>query len=337
MGTTKPELRTSHMNTFLRPMPVSVWIACFGSIAMLIAQVAGVSTMHALLLPLALPCALWIAAAWSMSVKRGDTFLSSRLRLGLVGGLWGTVGYDAVRIPLHLMGLNPFPPIRAYGMWVAGMDHATPMTDLVGFTYHISNGITFGIIYALLMTGRHWGWGVLFGLGLEAMAVVTPFGELFGLRAFSQTVIIAFVAHLFYGYPLGRICQTQTTSGISGSLGWSGAAIGALVAWFLLAWQPVAGYPELSGRVIRFGPAAIYPGVRDIHLPAGAEVTLRNETDRELKVRLRSTKEGHHSTGIEIVLPPKVETAHALPASGLYQLAVPGEPWRNAWVFAWER
>lgn len=325
------------MNTFLRPMPISVWIACFGSIAMLIAQVAGISTMQALLLPLALPCALWIAAAWIMSVKRGDAFLSSRLRLGFVGGLWGTVGYDAVRVPLHLMGLNPFPPIRAYGMWVAGMDHATPLTDLVGFSYHISNGITFGIIYALLMTGRHWGWGVLFGLGLEAMAVVTPFGELFGLRAFSQTVIIAFVAHLFYGYPLGRICQDRQTRGLGVSLGWSSTAIVALAAWFVLAWQPVAGYPELSGRVIRFGPAAIYPGVRDIHLPSGAEVTLRNETDRELKLRLRSTKDGHHSTGIEIVLPPKAERAHALPASGLYQLAVPGEPWRSAWVFAWER
>jgi hypothetical protein len=325
------------MNTFLRPLPISVWIACFGSIAMLIAQVAGLSTMHALLLPLALPCALWIAVAWWRASSKGDSFLTERLRLGLVGGLWGTVGYDLVRVPLHLMGLNPFPPIRAYGMWVSGLDHATPLTDFVGFSYHISNGITFGWIYALLMTGRHWGWGVLFGLGLEVMAVVTPFGELFGLRAFSQTVIIAFVAHLFYGYPLGRICQDRKSRGLGVSLGWSGTAIVALAAWFVLAWQPVAGYPELSGRVIRIGPAAIYPGVRDIHLPAGAEIMLRNETDRELKARLRSTKDGHHGTGVEIVLPAKSEKAHTLPAGGLYQLAVPGEPWRSAWVFAWER
>jgi|GEM_PF-1471493 len=324
------------MNTFVRPMPVSVWIACFGSIAMLIAQVAGITTMHALLLPLALPCALWLAVAWIISVKSGDTFLSSRLRLGLVGGLWGTVGYDAVRVPLHLMGLNPFPPIRAYGMWVAGMDHATPLTDLLGFTYHISNGVTFGIVYALLMTGRHWGWGVLFGLGLEAMAVVTPFGELFGLRAFSQTVVIAFVAHLFYGYPLGRICQNKNVSGISGSLGWSGAAITVLAAWFLLAWQPVAAYPELSDREIRFGPAAIYPGVRDVHLHSANDVILRNETDKELHVRMRSTRDAHGG-GEEVVLPPHGEISHALPRAGLYQLAVPGASWRSAWVFAWER
>jgi hypothetical protein len=64
---------------------------------------------------------------------------------------------------------------------------------------------------------------------------------------------------------------------------------------------------------------------------------LRNETDRELKARLRSTKDGHHGAGVEIVLPAKSEKAHTLPAGGLYQLAVPGEPWRSAWVFAWER
>ena len=104
-----------------------------------------------------------------------------------------------------------------------------------------------------------------------------------------------------------------------------------------VAWQPVAGYPELSGRVIRFGPVAIFPGVRDVHLPAGADLTLRNETDRELKVRMRSTKEGHHSAGVEIVLPAKSETKQVLPAAGLYQLGVPGETWRSTWVFAWER
>ena len=325
------------MNTFIRPLPVAVWIASFGSIALMIAHVAGLSTMHALLLPVALPCAVIILAAWLFALSKGDRFLTERLRLGLVGGLWGTVGYDAVRVPLHLMGLNPFPPIRAYGVWVCGMDHATPWTDLAGFTYHISNGITFGWIYALLMTGRHWGWGVLWGLGLEALAVVTPFGELFGLRAISQTVIIAFVAHLFYGYPLGRVCQDQKTRGIGISLPWSAGAIVALAAWFVLAWQPVAGYPDLGGRVIRLGPAAIFPGVRDVHLPAGADVTLRNETDRELKARLRSTKDGHHGTGIEIMLPPKGETRHTLPAAGLYQLGVPGEPWRSVWIFAWER
>lgn len=320
----------------MNPLLCLVWIASFGSIALLIAHVAGWATMHSLLLPLALPCALVIAGAWWLATARGDRFLTERLRLGLVGGLWGTVGYDAVRVPLHLMGLNPFQPIRAYGLWVSGLESATPLTDLVGFAYHVSNGITFGWIYALLMTGRPWGWGVLFGLGLEALAVATPFGELFGLRAVSQTVIIAFVAHLFYGYPLGRIAQRRATQGLGVSLGWSGAAVLALAAWFVLAWQPVAGYPALSGRVIRFGPAAIHPGVRDLRGSGGAGVTLRNDTERELKIRLRSTRDGHLGTGVEIVLPPQAEKEVPLPDSGLYQLAVPGEPWRSAWVFVWD-
>jgi apolipoprotein N-acyltransferase len=98
------------MNTILRPLPVCLWIASFGSIALLIGQVSGVGTMHALLLPVALPCVAVIAAGWLKASSKGDHFLTERLRLGLVGGLWGTVGYDAVRVPLHLMGLNPFRP-----------------------------------------------------------------------------------------------------------------------------------------------------------------------------------------------------------------------------------
>jgi hypothetical protein len=317
-------------------MLISLLIACLGSIALLLAHVSGLSTMHALLWPVALPTLVWIIVAWIRSLRRQDALMAERLRLGLVGGLWGTVGYDAVRVPLHLMGLNPFPPIRGYGMWIAGMDHATPWTDLAGFAYHVSNGITFGLMYALLMTGRHWGWGVLWGLGLEMLAVVTPFGELFGLRGLTQTVVIAFVAHLFYGYPLGRICQTRALTGLSASVRWATASIIALAAWFVLAWQPVAGYPELTGRVIRFGPAAIYPGVRDVNLQSGRDVVLRNETHNELRVRLRSTKDGHGG-GEEIVLPPHGEKSHVLPGAGLFQLAVPGTPWRSAWVFAWDR
>jgi hypothetical protein len=292
--------------------------------------------MNALLWPVAIPSLLWIMAAWIISLRRHDTLIVERLRLGLVGGLWGTVGYDVVRVPLHLMGLNPFPPIRAYGMWIAGMDHATPWTDLAGFAYHTSNGITFGWMYALLMTGRHWGWGVLWGLSLEMLAVMTPFGELFGLRGVSQPVIIAFVAHLFYGYPLGRICETRPLKGLLASVRWAAASLITLAAWFVLAWQPVAGYPELTGRVIRFGPSGIYPGVRDVQLQSSRDLVLRNETNFELRVRLRSAKDGH-GNGEEIVLPPHENKPHALSGAGLFQLGVPGTAWRSAWVFAWDR
>lgn len=311
----------------------SVLLASFGSIALLLAHVSGLGTMHQLLWPVGIPCMVWLAAAWLLARSRGDHGLTQRLRLGLVGGWWGTVGYDVVRVPLHMMGLNPFPPIRAYGMWVSGVDHATPWTDLAGFTYHISNGITFGIMYALLMTGQHWAWGVFWGIALEMFAVMTPFGELFGLRSVSQPVIIAFVAHLFYGYPLGRICETRASSGLSASVPWAGSSIALLAAWFVLAWQPVAGYPELSGDILRFGPDAVYPGVRDAS--AASHLVLQNDSGKELKVKVRSTKEAHGS-GDEVILPTAGRLTWAGKDGGLYQFAVPGTTWRSAWVFVWK-
>ena len=78
--------------------------------------------------------------------------------LGAFAGLIGTFGYDLVRIPFMLMGSRIFVPINMYGMWISDSTISSEFTDTVGWLYHFSNGITFGIMYTLFMKGRSFWW-----------------------------------------------------------------------------------------------------------------------------------------------------------------------------------
>ena len=89
--------------------------ASFGSIAILLAHLVGAGRMDALALNAGLPSGLVMAAVALKAWRCGDRALLAQLRAGLIGGLLGTLAYDVVRVPVHLAGLNPLSPIRAYG------------------------------------------------------------------------------------------------------------------------------------------------------------------------------------------------------------------------------
>ncbi len=137
--------------------------------------------------------------------RRHDLSLARALRLGFWGGLLGTLGYDVVRIPFHLAGFRVFAPIQAYGVWLLEAERSSGITDAVGWLFHFSNGVTFGLLYALWMGGRHWGWGMLWGLCLEFIVLSTPFARIFHLQGNLPAVAIAYGAHLAYGFPLGYL------------------------------------------------------------------------------------------------------------------------------------
>lgn len=134
---------------------------------------------------------------------QNDPALARAFRVGCWGGLVGTLGYDIIRIPFHLWGVRVFAPIQAYGVWLLDAQQSSGWTEAMGWAYHFSNGVTFGLMYALWMGGRHWGWGVLWGLALETIVLSTPFARIFHLQGNTQAVAIAYFAHLAYGFPLG--------------------------------------------------------------------------------------------------------------------------------------
>lgn len=186
------------MSLFLRCL---VFLACIPSGGALLLKVWGLSNMRTggLIFLACLPV-FPLVYGWA---GRREADLARAIRLGFWGGLAGTLGYDLVRIPFHLWGMRVFAPIQAYGVWLLDAERSSGWTEAVGWSYHFSNGITFGLMYALWFGRRHWGWGLLWGLALESIILSTPFARIFHMQGNLQAIALAYFAHLFYGYPLG--------------------------------------------------------------------------------------------------------------------------------------
>lgn len=312
------------------------FLGSFASIAVLLGHLYGIASMRTFALRLWLPISIGMLALWLSSLRRGDADFLLRVRAGFLGGILGTVGYDLVRVPFHLAGYNPFPPIRVYGVWLSGAGFSTPLTDALGFFYHLSNGITFGWIYSFLFLRKHWIYGVMWGLLLETIAVASAFGEVFRLRAAYGALGLAYAAHIFYGCPLGLICQrAREKEGFPVRFA-AAAALGAVFIWFLTAWQPIGKQPQLQPGEIVIGKEALYPGWSD--RPLGSHLVIRNtlsETIR-LQVRAPSTPLGKSR---EIFIPPAGSEEMILEERGIYQLGVREYRWRSIFVSAltWER
>ena len=297
--------------------------------------------MHRLALWMGAPAAVLMAVSWFRACAVADLEFLLRLRAGFWGGVLGTIGYDIVRIPIHYLGLNPLTPIRFYGVWVTGAGETTITTDLAGIAYHFSNGLTFAWIYSLLFLRRHWLWGVAWGLALEGFAVGTVFGDVFALRHAPLTLVIAFSAHLFYGGPLGWICQKPETA-----LGWfhpvfrrGGAwlsllALAGVALWFPLAW-PTATTPRHGPPQVTLSSRGLLPGMSD--LPAGSAIRLVNETDSAQTVhwRLPDASGARRLTVHELAAGARLEVDVVEP--GVHQILVPGKKWRSVFITVHDR
>jgi hypothetical protein len=76
------------------------------------------------------------------------------------------------------------------------------LTQLVGWAYHFSNGLTFGVMYLALVGDadkRHWTWAVLFAAGLELGMLFTPYAKFFGIALTTKFVVVTLAAHVVFG------------------------------------------------------------------------------------------------------------------------------------------
>ncbi|WP_097321863.1 hypothetical protein [Paractinoplanes atraurantiacus] len=182
---------------------LAVFLLAGGSIAALLADLYEIAPMHAVFWLVSVPSMIVLAAL--ATLPRVDPGLRARIRVGAVAGLAGLVGYDVVRIPVALAGQRVFAPIETYGLLIADAASSSPLTSTLGWLYHLSNGVTFGIAYAALFARRPVVFGIAWGLLLETVALLSPFADRYGLSGRPVPIAIAFGAHLFYGWPLGHL------------------------------------------------------------------------------------------------------------------------------------
>lgn len=148
-------------------------------------------TLPALLLLIALPL-------FARRIEAPAFF--SRFSAGFVGGLVGTIAYDAVRAFGLAWRFQGFAVIHKFGLLITGRSDLTIPVAAVGWTYHVLNGGVFGITYALVAGRAAVGWGIAWGLLLEAAMIATyPSAFSINLGWGSVGLAVSLLGHVAYG------------------------------------------------------------------------------------------------------------------------------------------
>lgn len=150
--------------------------------------------------------------------RAGLGCLSERLTLGLIGGILLTLALDMVRTGGVHLGYLP-DSITMFGNMITGrpgMAEPTLASYTLGAVYHLLNGISFGLIYAIVFGRSRW-WGpVLFAALFVETGMMTlppmakqfgPFGLATHDTLLSGYFLTTLLAHIAMGITLGVIIQ----------------------------------------------------------------------------------------------------------------------------------
>lgn len=180
------------------------------------------------------------------------------VKSGLWAGLLATLAYDIVRIPVAHSGIPVFKAISYFGTVLLGVQSPTPMSEVLGWAYHLSNGVSFGLMYAALVKKPRLYSAVIWGLTLEAVMLMTPYAEVFGYRRDAKFFIITIGAHAVYGLVLYLGLRLWTGIG-SFQLKRSHVAAGLLCVPFGLSLIAGDSYRRYSRRLPLSPPPYIGP------------------------------------------------------------------------------
>lgn len=148
---------------------------------------------------------------------RGDGRACRIILIGAIAGFLAAISYDIFRLPFvfskswGLAGVIPSLPLfkvfPQFGAMILGATGGNSLAAiLVGWAYHFSNGVTFGIMYAALVNGQwrqRWPVAIVFAVGLELAMLFTPYPATFGIRMTETFVIVTLAAHLIFGVTMG--------------------------------------------------------------------------------------------------------------------------------------
>lgn len=189
--------------TLLRePLLCGPFLAGAASISTLLLYFYGIAPMRATAVSVLLPATALLATIlwWARWTQRWD--LWNRIWAGLFAGSLATLTYDLVRVPIVWSGVPVFKAISYFGTVMLGEPAPTLASELTGWTYHFSNGVGFGLMYAVMIDRPRWWSAVLWGVTLEAAMLLTPYAEVFGYKVSSQFLGITIGAHVVYGLTL---------------------------------------------------------------------------------------------------------------------------------------
>ena len=176
-----------------------------------------------------LPALVVLCCLAVMDRLTGSRRLWRAVVTGASAGLLAAVAYDVLRLPFvfanrlgiqrAVPALNLFKVFPEFGALIQGQPpdqvHYSLATQLIGWAYHFSNGLTFGIMYLALVGSaarRHWAWGILFAVALELGMLCTPYPAFFQIPLTAKFVAVTLGVHLAFGAVMGRTATAFETA-----------------------------------------------------------------------------------------------------------------------------
>lgn len=138
-----------------------------------------------------------------------------RFRAGVLAGAFGLIAYDAIRFAIYrseLLSYYPFHAIPKLGALITGLSVTAPASLYAGWIYHVWNGFSFAIIYALVVGPARWGWGVAWAMILE-VGMLLSYPTFLDVRADAPFLGISLIGHLVYGTVIGLTVRRAAGEG----------------------------------------------------------------------------------------------------------------------------
>ncbi len=197
-------MMTHRLNLGLR----FVSFACAStSIGALLAQFYGVASMRVVALTTLLPACVALAGLGVGARRVAGGEFTRRLLIGLWVGWWATVAYDLWRAPFFLLAMNPFKAHPLFGALLTGLPPQDVWAQVIGWLYHFSNGIGFGVMYMMAVRRPAIWSAVLWGIVLETAMLVTPYRDVFDIPLTGKFLFVSGSAHVVYGVVLGVVAR----------------------------------------------------------------------------------------------------------------------------------
>jgi hypothetical protein len=186
----------------------------FLSFACLLGQFYNLWTMRVFGCWVLPPATLLLAfIAWTKRRERTPGSPYTWIVQGTIGGLIAAVTYDLYRLPFVLNGAPLFKVFPKFGQLLLGADGPMWLAQILGWTYHFSNGAALGIMFLAMTTRPHprllfWG-AVAWALFIEMSLLLTPYAGFFGLPLNGRFIFLTLTSHLIFGLTLGWWCRRK--------------------------------------------------------------------------------------------------------------------------------
>lgn len=155
-----------------------------------------------------IPATLLIGGLFFASLRRYpelDRF-AARTISGIACGLLATVAYDIVRpiiVWIFQFHTNPYKAMPLFGSRITGRPTDDGFAVLVGWLYHFWNGISFGVMFALVRPRGGAIAGLIWGVGLQVFMILVYPSFLDARLDDVGFMVTGLLGHAIWGLVLG--------------------------------------------------------------------------------------------------------------------------------------